>query len=105
MKLETKTSRNGRYAILVDGVVQFETYSITRDQWTRLNNLIMDIRDAAFEEGKKCQQALESIDATNASRRPRAEDQPLQSASIPPGNHCVLAENLSIGPAGAADDE
>lgn len=68
MKLEFKRSSNGRFAILVNDRVQFESYSLTRDQMTKLQSVIDWVQCESFDEGRSCQQERALTNATDSSK-------------------------------------
>lgn len=82
MKIDIKKSpASGRFAVLVNDVIQFESFSITRAEQRKLEALIERIRDEAFEEGKLCQQARGLTDAIRSSRDRAASPPPQPSAN------------------------
>lgn len=104
MKIDfRKSPASGRFAILVNDVIQFETFSITRDQARKLETLIERIRADSFEEGKLCQQARGLTDAIRSSRD-RAASPPLpQSANPQPSS--LSGQDDRLNEKGGADGE
>jgi hypothetical protein len=104
MNIDFTTSKHGRFAVLLNGVVVFETYNLPTSQCLRLRELIEKVHDQAFEEGKICQRALGLTAAISKSKGSMGKDQQPQSVKNQQGNPCEQGGSRNVKE-GEADEQ